>query len=155
MPRIKPGVNAPKSVNLRKLASVLRSVPTSHHDQGGWVGSEPKNECGTTGCALGWAAMSGQFEGLDWAIPLVQKDFGPPLSWATTSEEAKLALLRGHNAVPVLNGERTGWDGMGIRLFGSLAYHEVFMNLNASKSATIKGLLKAAKVEEFAEKGGA
>jgi hypothetical protein len=53
---------------LLALAAFLRTVPRKRFDYGRWVGSDWKGaqdlSCGTTACALGWAATMPQFRRL-------------------------------------------------------------------------------------------
>lgn len=53
---------------LLKLAAFLRTVPRKRFDYASWVGEDWQGaqdlSCGTTGCALGWAATMSQFRRL-------------------------------------------------------------------------------------------
>ena len=53
---------------LLKLAAFLRTLPRKRFDYNRWVGRDwggaPDLSCGTTGCALGWAATMPAFQRL-------------------------------------------------------------------------------------------
>lgn len=63
--------------NCGKLADLLETVPARHFDMSGFVDHKPG--CGTAGCALGWAALSGKF-GAGWGVK--RESWNEPTEWA-------------------------------------------------------------------------
>jgi hypothetical protein len=117
------------SNNCVALAQLLEErVPAGAHDQGTWA-SPSNNSCGTTGCALGWAAMS-------HLVPGLQYDY---LDWGPAGN---VAFLR-----PKVNGKLVDWPDAGKRFFGRRAFNNVFTGVGVQRSrvGTIKALYKEAE----------
>lgn len=69
------------------------------------------NPCGTVGCALGWAAMSGMIPGLGW-------NYNP-------DDMHKRPAYR--DIVPIVGGKVQDWDDVGAAFFGETTHHNVFI----------------------------
>lgn len=124
-----------KGENCFKLANILRQVPNESHDQGRWSGLSD-TACGTTACAMGWAAASGQFKGLTDMFTAAN-----PLS--RPGYEYVRETLRMNNHTPhgcMLNGEYVGYEVAGASLFGRIVHDKVFFNMTRSKERTIAAL---------------
>lgn len=67
------------------------------------------NECGTVGCALGIAVLSGEFCGLGW-------------------NQTKMQYVHGSYIFPVIDGRRAAWWEAGELFFGERAMNLVFQD---------------------------
>lgn len=137
-----------KAENCDKLANILEAVPPRQFDMGDWV--EPKaNGCGTRACALGWAALSGQFEGLAWGF---RKDTPEGPEWATDWKQVaqfRKDVNRDYHCyaseVAILNGKETYWDTVGEKLFGGGALTIFTLDTSArSQKQVVKALREEA-----------
>lgn len=79
------------------------------------------NDCGTIGCALGIAILSGEFEGFRWG----KDDFGFP--------------------IPVKRGKAVSWNTAGEDIFGCRAMQDVFWNDYPRSRALVAAELRAIK----------
>jgi hypothetical protein len=90
--------------NCLKLARILETqVPDKYFDMRIYA---EQYDCNTIGCALGWAAMSNQFPGLQYQ------------------------LLPNHEVQPVFNGETCFWPNVGPLFFGK-AYYGIMIDTSA------------------------
>ena len=105
--------------NHKKLIKILEGVKQKNHNQRTWALTEDEKNpaCTTTACALGWAVLSNEFEGLQSATS--------GRSWA-----------------PVIEGKINGWDVAGRIYFGDDTYRQVFILNQGSLAKTIE-LLQA------------
>lgn len=113
------------SNNCVALAKLLEErVPVDAHDQGHWMDHSSHSSCGTTGCALGWAACSHIISGL-------QHD----------------EILGGLAFRPKINGQTTEWHEAGPRFFGRRAWGYIFTGPGSGRSriGTINALYREAK----------
>jgi hypothetical protein len=103
--------------NCEKLADFLENEITDNmHAQETWYALNGTSQCGTTGCALGWAAMSGLFPGMDYAMPSARE------------------------VVPIINGEIKHFDDFGAQFFGDGAYGQVFYDTDMNRQETVQAL---------------
>lgn len=91
---------------LLKLAAFLRTLPREKFNYERWVGSDWQGKqdlsCGTTGCALGWAATMPEFRRLGLELRLsgnlagyvTLKDEGPPVGWGEENSKSYAAACR-------------------------------------------------------------
>lgn len=105
--------------NCERLADYMERLPAEEHNQGRYA-----NPCGTPACALGWAAFSNLFEGLQFGVL--------PSSADPTDDPLKL--------LPVINGGRFNWDEAGRYFFGMAAETRVFDNPSLTKGAVVARL---------------
>jgi hypothetical protein len=103
--------------NRLALADMLENrISDKNFDMSEWT-----NDCGTIGCALGIAVLSGEFEGYRWG-----KDadgFG----------------------VPVKDGKEQHWNNTGSKLFGYEAMNNVFCNDFRRSKERVAAELRAIK----------
>lgn len=90
-----------KKQNRMKLADIIEFRLTDKQFDMGTYAEE--TNCGTVGCALGWAALSGEIEGLGWAGSR-------------------------HNIFPVVEGKEVYWWQAGQQFFGTRTFDRVFIN---------------------------
>ena len=109
--------------NCERLADYMERLPAEEHDQ-----SRYANPCGTPACALGWAAFSNLFEGLQ---------FGVKPSKADPASDPLIML-------PVVNGGYFNWDDAGRYFFGMAAETRVFDNPDLSKGEVVARLREVA-----------
>lgn len=110
---------------LLKLAAFLRTVPRRRFDYSTWIGEDWKGaqdlSCGTTACAMGWAATMPEFRRLG---------------------------LRLDEGVPSLDGNGDGFDAaqelFGLELSESI---DLFAPDDGEANATPKQVAK--KIEQF------
>lgn len=81
--------------NVLKLIEIIEVIPAKQFNMRLYSGSQ--RQCGTIGCALGWAAMSGEIPGLGWSSLTGDAD---------------------HSVFPVVNRERSSWSNAGEEVFG-------------------------------------
>lgn len=120
--------------NADKLANLLETVPDEQHDQKHWVIQGP--ECGTLCCAMGWATVSGQFEGLEVNS---QKN--------TIRDDVEINGRRYNGITPegaILNGREASFEEAATHLFGILVTDDVFMRTSTPKQTVINQLRKYA-----------
>lgn len=108
------------TANCRTLAAIMRRLHDEQHEQRVWVLGNLNTPCGTRGCALGWAAMSGEIRGLQYSYPKGTK--------------------QGLSVYPVVNGERDSWIHAGVKFFGARACQYIFSNGELSKKGIINRL---------------
>lgn len=104
--------------NCLALAERLAALPDALFNQGSWS-SPARNECGTTACALGWAALSHVIPGLQY-LP----------------DES----CSGAQHAPTANGLKQSWYRAGRMFFGDRATDELFSRPNGSRAAAIAKL---------------
>lgn len=109
--------------NCERLAKYMERLPEEDHNQARYA-----NPCGTPACALGWAAFSNLFEGLQFGVK--------PSSADPAGDPIKL--------LPVINGGRFNWDSTGRYFFGAAAETRVFDNPSLSKRAVVSRLREVA-----------
>lgn len=114
--------------NCARLAEFLATVPDELHDQRNFVDftdgygydalckHDVEHACGTSACAMGWAAVSKQFDGLRYDYEI--------------------------NG-PSINGHYIGWDEAADKYFGPYSMHGVFLSMG-DKADTIDRLTKLA-----------
>ncbi len=65
---------------LLRLAEFLENLPPERFDYSRWVGKDwegkPDLSCGTTACALGWAATMPEFQELGLSLGVIYSDIG-------------------------------------------------------------------------------
>lgn len=113
------------SNNCVALAKLLEErVPIDAHNQGHWMDNDDHSSCGTTGCALGWAACS-------HIIPGLQHD----------------EIFGGTAFRPKINGKTVDWYEAGPKFFGQHAWAYIFTGAGAGRSriGTINALYREAK----------
>lgn len=109
--------------NCERLANYMERLPEEDHNQTRYA-----NPCGTPACALGWAAFSNLFEGLQFGVlPNSADPTGDPLT-----------------LLPVINGGRFNWYDTGRYFFGMAAETRVFDNLDLSERAVVARLREVA-----------
>lgn len=114
--------------NCDTLADFMDALPNEKHKQEVFCQVSSETECGTAGCAMGWAAMSGLFDGLQYGVERDSR--GQPLSLT----------------FPVVNGARGhNWLGAGDMFFGEWASrHRVFARSVLSKNEVVLRLRQCA-----------
>lgn len=122
------------SENCFKLANLLKHVPKDAHDQGSWMEGNSRHACGTSACAMGWAALSGQFEGLSHALTPIN-----PRKDRHDSREIDRAIAE-EGEVCTLGGKEMYIFEAAEELFGSQVTHYVFYDTERNKARTIKAL---------------
>lgn len=129
--------------NCAILADLLESLPDNKVRMNRWAAT--RNECGTVGCALGWAAMSGQFPGLEWGV-CRWGDFSDSPEWATTLKQAEEFLKDDEGeAVPIVFGGKSDWQSAGEEYFGEKTLCKVFLKSKSRKPTVIKRLRNLAE----------
>lgn len=108
------------SNNCAKLSDILEKLPARQHDQRRWASTD-EHTCRTTGCAMGWAAMSGQIENLSSEV-----------------EDGRVYCLS--------DGKEVSWDAAAIQHFGPAVYHQVFLDLESNKKDIVRQLRVQARV---------
>jgi hypothetical protein len=89
--------------NCLKLARILETqVPAKQFDM---LFYGRRHACSTHGCALGWAAMSNLFPGLQYTLRVIHDQY----------------------IVPVINGKVSFWEDAGVQFFGE-AYCDIMLN---------------------------
>lgn len=124
--------------NCRELAKILIDVPPRHFDMRGWAKQGPEDDtnfCGSSGCAMGWAAMSGQIDDLGWAA----KSRKDPTKWATSLKDANFGHVH-----PLSNGKIMGWEEAARRHFGDETLGHVFAATSIDRAEAVGRLLKLA-----------
>ena len=112
------------AANCDKLADYMSALPSSKHDQS-YYAHDSGDAYGTPACALGHAAYSNEFPGLQ---------FGVEYQYLDTAD------IR-----PVINGGRTHWDTAGTYFFGSTAVEAVFRLSRPTKREVCRRLREIAK----------
>lgn len=120
--------------NCGRLADYLEKVlPTGKFKMRDWVKidhDEGGNFCGTTCCAMGWAAMSGQFkdQGLGYGVQgqLPEQVGSNAVSNAQSAHEEQLFFEQGFLPFPTINGIPSDWSRAGVKVFGEDAMYSVF-----------------------------
>lgn len=106
--------------NARLLADKLETLPPGLHNQKSWT-TCASNECGTTACALGWAALSHAVPGLQYMYD------GSPGNYS-----------------PTVNGLPHTWESAGELFFGETIANDVFYDTGASLDEVITKLRERA-----------
>ncbi len=139
------------SQNCIKLADFLEKKPDSSHDQCSWAEPNSDAPCGTRACAMGWAAMSGLFEGLQYILKAEKRRTKNAASWDTDgvylnalpSEQEADKLLVDYSSIDfcaAVNGKETSFDQAGYLYFGGDVTRSVFFHTSRSKKGTIAAL---------------
>lgn len=83
------------AARLLALADFLEGLPPEHFDYSRWLGWSEKHDpgCGTTGCAVGWAAMMPEFQALGFGLSPVTAD-RPAIERFKTPDRAYASPLR-------------------------------------------------------------
>ncbi len=129
--------------NCRKLARILKDVPPREFKMSTWITSA--FGCGTVGCAMGWAAMSGRFNfgyGVRHQNPTTRK-----WSWARNLTEVRNwvnAFPFDLYFFPIRNGEVKTWVGLAREEFGDEALIEIFLRTHLTKYLVRVFLLRLA-----------
>lgn len=118
------------SNNCFKLAELLRNLPKRAHNQSSWTNVNSDHICGTSACAMGWAVLSEQFEGLSYAKLELDHETKQHLGIEDTFASRTVFL----------NGRATDYENAAAALFGRGTLNSVFMNLEASRDKTVAGL---------------
>lgn len=105
------------------LADKIESLPKERHRQNTWANIPEDNECGTTGCALGIAAMSHIIPGLQFK--------------AESSCTYKFVA-------PTIDGEATSWDEAGKVFFGNQVLWDIFQVSHLTREQVIHELRRFA-----------
>lgn len=111
--------------NHEKLVAVLEGTNDNAHNQATWGHKTPKNECGTAACAMGWAAISGEFENIQSLLG--EFNVSDYIRW------------QNGETIPIYEAAR--------REFGNDTYEEVFMCVTADRCHTISKLKR--RIEEL------
>lgn len=134
------------SNNCAKLAAFLEGVPDEDHDQNSFVeihipiskdefakldAPQVFKSCGTTACAMGWAALSHIIPGLQYVI----QDDSAIYAQTDTAE-------LDYN--PTINGAEADWDDAADAFFGEHARETIFHQYG-TKAHTIKLLYAEAE----------
>jgi hypothetical protein len=126
---------------LLKLAEFLRTVPRKKFDYRSWVGADWEGKqdlsCGTTACALGWAATMPSFRRLGMRLKTIES------SMATTTY---------HGYVGLKDSNTTDSLWVAEQVFG-LSYEDasrLFTPSEDEEEATPKQVAK--KIEQFVAK---
>jgi hypothetical protein len=98
----------------------MERLTPRQHEQSTYV-----NECGTAGCAMGWAAMSNEFAGLQYCQQVTR--FGHRMYYE-----------------PVVNGRISDWTDAGQMFFGPEIEHGIFSRVNLGREAIIEELRRSA-----------
>lgn len=117
-----PLSNQQKAANCIKLADLLERLTPEQHRQEIFI-----NACGTAGCALGWAALSNKFPGLQW-----------------THDRDLEGFSIDYLQVPVVNGNVSNWLDVSAKFFG-LESWAIFGNSDHSRETIIESLRKLAR----------
>ncbi len=116
------------AANCRKLANYMEKLPDQLHVQGTWAHSDTTepNVCGTPACALGHAAYSNEFPGLQFGI--------------------NGTACSGYQQIidPVINGGRTDWETAGMYFFGQDAQDQIFNAGHWTKNEVVNRLRRLA-----------
>lgn len=116
--------------NHKKLLRLLHSVTAQQHEQGVWARNAPENPCGTAACALGWAVISGEFDGLRYCMTPDSRHYIPVVNnrYVTIGNEAP--------TTPFFDGG--DFMRVGYWYFGGNTTNDVFGDLDLSLSSVIK-----------------
>lgn len=130
--------------NCARLADILKDVPKRAFHMGTWAHAteDERNHCGTVGCAMGWAAMSGRIPRLQYAAFNIH-DTGR-YYFTALADVAKADYLE-----PVLDGKSSSWASAGYELFGGDTYDYVFIGKYRRKGDVIRALRRLAKGEQL------
>lgn len=113
------------AANCEKLAALLEGETSIEFNMARWgIVDLEDHACGTVGCALGTAAMSGRFAGLQYRID---------------ARALALGDTRGRIDA-VVNGEDTEWEAAGVQFFGHHATIRVFLVPYLNKQEVIDRL---------------
>ena len=122
--------------NCDRLADYMETVPDKKHCQStyafmwndhGYNTNTNKYEryaCGTPACALGHAAYSNEFPGLQFGVRYESRDVA--------------------DVAPIVNGEAVSWVAAGRLFFSRYAKNRIFSNTYHSKQRVIELLREAA-----------
>jgi hypothetical protein len=137
--------------NAAKLADFLENdIPVgANHDNYNWVIGLKENLCGTSACALGWAALSNRFPGLQLGMssPLTKEKTAVK---SANSSGYRLKIMDNWERVPhsvLVNGKVSSWEIAGTSFFGEQVYGKVFCVSGLSTELVV------AKLRSFARSG--
>lgn len=111
--------------NLIATADLLEALPDSRHDQKNFGVAPNAHSCGTTGCAVGLAAMYNIIPGLQYRV----------------GEQAYYSSV--FYIEPVVNGKEAEWDDACPLFFGERSF-AIFYHTEANKKQTIAALRRLA-----------
>lgn len=111
--------------NHKKLLKIMKDVTDAQHRQGVWAVDEPANVCGTAACALGWAVLSGDFDGLRYCY--YDGEYYPVVNGGYVT----------HNAVYPLDNGVPDYTRVGEAYFGLHTTRYVFHNARLSKETVV------------------
>ena len=117
--------------NHETLISFLKDLPPNKHDQGDWGTCDTQaadHYCGTSACAMGWAAASGEIPGLGHCLAKSEE-------WRDRFKSVR----------PTVNGERSDWGRAAVKFFGESTLHGVFLRTDTDLPATIDRLERRAE----------
>jgi hypothetical protein len=129
------------------LADYLEDKPDEAHQQNIWAVPNKKAPCGTTACAMGWAAISGIFPGLNYTIKAIQGNTYDHvyLSAFPSRETLRHYNLSSPELACVLDGEVVDFDDAGTEVFGSCVTEHIFGNPDGTRLEVIEKLRFAAR----------
>lgn len=126
---------------LGKLASFLETLPRERFNYNHWVGDDWKGKenlsCGTTACALGWAATMKPFRKLGLRLVMPENDWSPPF-----------VALKDENFPDTPGDWGTSQDAI-TEVFGTES-HDLFFPSDDELKATPKQVAK--KIRRFIRK---
>lgn len=105
-----------QAANRQKLIEILEKVPPEDFAMREFAERKEEHECGTVACALGHAAISGQFEGLSFAF--VER---PSMIYPNEMLPAVATAL--------VDGGEVDWDVVGVSYFGRKVTWDVFYGM--------------------------
>lgn len=106
------------------LADKIVDLPKNRHYQGLWYQIPKDNACGTTGCALGIAALSHLIPGLQFTV--------------------HVGICSELDIYPTINGREASWREAGIEFFGEV-HDQLFEMGHYSRTEIIHSLRYYAK----------
>lgn len=126
--------------NHKRLIAIMEALPEEKHRQSIWgryLDNDPRPEaCGTSACALGWAALSGEIPGL-----------------SCKPNEKFHECMKFHEFKPVLDGHEadlSGWRFVGERCFGPVTQERVFDIAWLTKDQVIDKLkIRLREIEKY------
>ena len=129
--------------NHEKLIALMGEVDETDHDQNHWAVTHQGASCGTSACALGWAALSQRFKGLQYArvgghwVPTLNGEVTFPMFNGDELTHVSKAQLRSGLGMEHAASE---WGAVGVAYFGESTTREVFYNTSRSKQRVIEKL---------------
>lgn len=132
--------------NCAKLADLLETVPAKQFDMSLWASFDPDSQpeaghsCGTVGCAMGWAAVSGQFQDQGLSYGLQFDDSEGQTRWALTRHEVNKGYKDGYEPECIFKGELIDFDDAGLEVFGEQAVNDVFLCIKITQKEAVTRL---------------